>query len=89
MAQHSPHASLLLSERIGRGILSFARFALVVFLIITPFRLFVAQPFIVSGASMTPTFAPDDYLVIDEITYRFEAPQRGDVVIFRYPLEEG
>ena len=28
-----------------------------------------------------------DYLIIDEISYRFEKPERGDVVIFRYPLD--
>lgn len=36
---------------------------------------------------MTPTLDQGEYLVIDEITYRFEKPQRGDIVIFRYPLD--
>ncbi len=70
-----------------RFIGSFLKFALIALLIATPFRFFVAQPFIVSGASMTPTLDQGEYLVIDEITYRFEKPQRGDIVIFRYPLD--
>jgi signal peptidase I len=54
-------------------------------LIVLPIRLFVAQPFIVSGASMQPTFATGDYLIIDQITYDFQPPERQDVVVFRYP----
>ena len=50
-------------------------------------RLFVAQPFIVSGASMQPTFATGQYLLVDEISYRFQAPSRGDIIIFKYPKD--
>ena len=63
------------------------RFALIAFLIVVPIRVFVAQPFIVSGSSMIPTFQDGDYLVIDELTYRFKEPTRGDVVIFHYPKD--
>ena len=31
---------------------------------------------------MTPNFATGDYLIIDEISYRFSEPQRGDVIVF-------
>jgi len=55
--------------------------------IIIPIRYFLIQPFFVSGASMEPNFLDGDYLIIDEISYRFRVPQRGDVVVFRYPLE--
>lgn len=52
-----------------------------------PLRFFVAQPFAVSGTSMVPTFAPNDYLVIDRLAYASATPKRGDVVVFRYPLD--
>ncbi|MDD5430814.1 MAG: signal peptidase I [Candidatus Pacebacteria bacterium] len=48
-------------------------------------RTFLAQPFLVSGASMEPTFSSGNYLLIDEFTYRLREPQRGEVVVFRYP----
>ncbi|MDD5547767.1 MAG: signal peptidase I [Candidatus Pacebacteria bacterium] len=48
-------------------------------------RTFLAQPFLVSGASMEPNFSSGNYLLVDEITYRFREPQRGEVVIFRPP----
>jgi len=55
--------------------------------IIIPIRYFLIQPFFVKGASMEPTYLDGDYLIVDEISYRFEAPQRGEVIIFRYPLD--
>jgi len=63
------------------------KLALVAAIIILPIRLFVAQPFIVSGASMDPTFASGQYLIVDELTYKFEAPARGEVIIFHYPKD--
>lgn len=53
--------------------------------IILPVRYFLIQPFYVKGASMEPSFHDHEYLIIDEISYRFEEPQRGQVVVFRYP----
>lgn len=44
----------------------------------------VVQPFLVSGSSMTPTFSDSDYLLVDQLTYRFRAPERGEVAVFRY-----
>src|SRR4030067_311003 len=52
------------------------RFVLVALIIVIPIRLFIAQPFIVSGASMDPTFANGQYLIIDELSYRFVSPVR-------------
>ena len=50
-------------------------------------RYFIFQPFLVNGASMEPSFANNDYLIVDELSYRFREPARGDVVIFRYPKD--
>ncbi|MCF7820040.1 MAG: signal peptidase I [Candidatus Pacebacteria bacterium] len=53
--------------------------------IIIPIRYFLIQPFYVKGASMEPNFHDFEYLIIDEISYRFEEPKRGEVIVFRYP----
>ena len=34
---------------------------------------------------MEPNFENGDYLIIDEISYRFRVPQRGEVIVFKYP----
>lgn len=56
--------------------------------IIVPVRYFLVQPFYVKGASMEPTFQDREYLLIDEITYRFRDPARGEVVVLRNPTRE-
>jgi signal peptidase I len=53
--------------------------------IILPIRYFVVQPFVVDGASMQPNFHDKEYLVINEISYRFQEPNRGEVVVFKNP----
>jgi signal peptidase I len=53
--------------------------------IIVPVRYFLVQPFYVQGASMEPNFTDKDYLIIDEISYRFKNPTRGDIIVFKYP----
>ena len=53
--------------------------------IIIPIRYYLVQPFFVKGASMEDNFHDGDYLLIDEISYRFSEPKRGDVIVFRYP----
>ncbi|MEI6529500.1 MAG: signal peptidase I [Candidatus Falkowbacteria bacterium] len=53
--------------------------------IIIPIRYFLIQPFFVKGASMEPNFHDREYLIIDELSYRFTPPARGQVIVFRYP----
>ena len=70
---------------IWHSIREWAQVIIIALLIALPIRWFVAEPFIVNGASMDPTFATGQFLVVDRMTYRFEAPQRGDVIVFEYP----
>lgn len=63
------------------------RFAILALIIVLPIRLFIASPFIVSGASMEPTFLNGEYLIVDELSYYFEKPKRGEVIIFHYPKD--
>lgn len=61
-------------------------FVLVIaFAVALPIRYFIAEPFIVNGASMDPTFSTGQFLIVDRLTYRFENPARGDVIVFEYP----
>ena len=48
-------------------------------------RHFLFKPFYVQGASMVPNFSEKDYLIIDELSYRWRDPERGEVIVFRYP----
>lgn len=61
------------------------KIAVIALAIVVPIRYFLFQPFIVKGASMEPNFSSGDYLIIDEISYYFREPERGEVVVFRFP----
>lgn len=61
---------------------------LVALIAVAAIKYFLIQPFIVNGASMEPSFFDGDYLLVDEISYRFENPQRGDVVVLRAPQDK-
>ena len=61
------------------------KIVIIALIIVVPIRYFIFQPFFVRGQSMEPNFADGDYLIDDEISYRFESPQRGEVVVFKYP----
>lgn len=65
------------------------RFAIITLIIVIPIRAYIAQPFIVNGASMSPTFDSGEYLIVDELSYHFSEPARGEVVVFRYPNDPG
>ncbi len=68
-------------------IFELVKIVIISLVIIIPIRYFLIQPFYVKGASMEPNFYDEEYLIVDEISYRFEAPQRGDVIVFRYPRD--
>jgi signal peptidase I len=64
-----------------------ATYAAVALLIVIPVRTWIAQPFVVNGSSMDTTFKDGEYLIVDELTYKFRDPARGDVLIFKYPQD--
>ena len=61
------------------------KIVIIALVIVIPIRYFLFQPFIVKGQSMEPNFENSNYLIVDELSYRFRDPQRGEVVVFRYP----
>ncbi len=66
---------------------SFLLWILSVIVIVRILQVFVFQPFIVDGGSMTPTFTNNDMLIIDKISYKLGEPSRGDVVVFKFHQE--
>src|SRR4051812_43071890 len=72
----------------GQSFWELVRFAIIAVIIVVPIRAFVAEPFVVSGSSMVPTFQNSNYLIVDKISYKFSDPKRDDVVVFRYPNDQ-
>lgn len=74
-------------KRFTEYILEIIKVVLISLAIIVPVRYFLIQPFYVKGASMEPNFFDHEYLIIDEISYRLAARERGDIVVFKYPRD--
>ncbi len=75
------------AQSFKQSLWEFVKFIVIAALIVVPIRLWVAQPFIVNGSSMLPTFENGEYLIVDEFSYHFRQPERGEVIIFRYPQD--
>lgn len=76
------------STSIKTHIVDFIQSIVVIGAIFALIYLFVAQPHKVSGNSMVPTFHNGDYILTDKVTYRFQAPKRGDIVVLKNPRDE-
>ncbi len=75
-------------QRFKEFVLEILRIVFISVAIIIPVRYYLIQPFYVKGASMEPNFHDHEYLLIDEISYRFREPARGEIVVFRYPRDQ-
>src|SRR3989344_3053527 len=73
------------TEQKKNGLWEFIKILVISLAIVFPIRAYVAQPFIVDGDSMEPNFSDGQYLIIDEISYKFKEPQRGEVIVFHPP----
>jgi signal peptidase I len=47
----------------------------------------IVQNYYVNGPSMRPTLHTSEYILVDKAQYLFSRPQRGDVIVFEYPLD--
>jgi signal peptidase I len=59
--------------------------ALVIFLVV---YIFLVQPHRVSGDSMKPNFLDGELILTDKISYRIDQPKRGDVIVFKAPVDQ-
>jgi signal peptidase I len=50
-------------------------------------RFFIFQPFYIPSGSMEPTLLTGDRIIVSKFTYHFREPERGDVIVFRYPRD--
>lgn len=51
-------------------------------------RAFIVQAYKIPTGSMRPTFMEQDRILVDKVTYRFHDPERGDIIVFKYPLDK-
>ncbi|HNY36009.1 MAG TPA: signal peptidase I [Candidatus Pacearchaeota archaeon] len=74
------------SREVFTFLLDSLKILLIALAIVIPIRMLLFQPFMVKGSSMEPNYHSGDYLIIDELSYKLREPQRGEVIVFKYPL---
>jgi signal peptidase I len=72
-------------DRMAKVALDWIKTIIIAIIIALPVRWFIAEPFLVSGPSMYPTFHTGEFLIVDRVSYKLHEPKRGDVIVFRYP----
>lgn len=73
------------NTRFIRETVEIIAFTLLIFSVIH----FAVQGFRTSGESMEPNFHNNEYVLVNKVEYLFQQPQRGDVIVFHYPLDPG
>jgi signal peptidase I len=74
-------------QSVGAFVWDLVKILVIALIIIIPFRTYVAEPFVVSGSSMLPNFQNNDYLIVNRLTYLTGNPQRGDVIVLKFPKD--
>ena len=69
-------------SHLAREIIETVALTLIIFLVIR----FAIQSYRVSGPSMEPGLNNDEYVIVNKMAYLFHAPERGDVIVFHFPL---
>ena len=72
-------------ENFRREAKEWAQSIVIALLLVVVIRTFFFQAFKIPSGSMRPTLMEGDKLFVNKYVYRFHAPERGDIVVFRYP----
>jgi signal peptidase I len=70
-------------SHLAREIVETIALTLIIFLVIR----FAIQSYRVEGVSMQPGLQSDQYVLVNKMAYLFHAPERGDVIVFHFPLD--
>ena len=70
-------------SHLAREIVETIALTLIIFLVIR----FAIQSYRVEGVSMLPGLHDNEYVLVNKIAYLFHAPERGDVIVFHFPLD--
>ncbi len=71
------------SSHLAREIIETLALTLIIFVVIH----FTVQNYMIDGTSMQPGLNNNQYVLVNKLAYLFHAPERGDVVVFHWPLD--
>ncbi len=74
-------------QTLKREAIEWAHSIIVALILTLIIRTFVVQAFKIPSGSMRPTLMEGDKLFVNKFVYRFEPPKRGDIIVFKYPVD--
>jgi signal peptidase I len=69
--------------------LEYATIVVVAVLVALAIQAWLLKPYRIPSGSMLDTLRPGDRVLVNRMVYRLRDPQRGDVIVFRYPQDPG
>lgn len=75
-------------KRLGKFFLDIFQTVVVSLAVFVILYQFAIQPHRVSGSSMEPNYHNGEYILTEKVSYYFHEPQRGDVIVFKFPLDK-
>lgn len=75
-----------MNPNLKRTIYEYAESILIAFVLAMLIRTFFVQAFKIPTGSMRPTLIEGDRILVNKLLYRFKKPERGDIIVFKYPL---
>lgn len=76
-----------MSTKLGQEIKDWVISILIAVVLAFFIRYFIVELYMVEGPSMRPTLLNGERLVVNKFVYRFKQPDRGEVIVFRYPKD--
>ncbi|MCK4859355.1 MAG: signal peptidase I [Candidatus Omnitrophica bacterium] len=75
-----------MNPKLKQTIREYAESILIAFVLAMFIRTFFVQAFKIPTGSMRSTLIEGDRILVNKLLYRFKEPQRGDIIVFKYPL---
>ncbi len=77
-----------MNDRLKRELREWLEALVVALILALVIRTFVVQAFKIPTGSMKPTLQVGDRILVNKFIYKFKEPQRGDIIVFKYPEDE-
>ena len=74
-----------LNKTLSKLLLDFIEILFISASIVTLTFFFLAQPLIVTGDSMSPTFEDKEQIIVEKLSIKYEGLQRGEIVVVKHP----
>lgn len=85
--EKTPVSGEVKEPRKKSGLVEFLESVAIAVILAVIIRLFIFEPFYIPSKSMEPTLLVGDRIIVSKVNYLFNEPKRGDIIVFKFPLD--